>query len=98
MNRAQKKSRAAVYRNLAREAETDDFAMSPHWWSCNQVREHFIPTVGDSASFDEREKYQEAFNFPKYEMGLWEMSGRNMQNIRVLALCFMAAMVEAGDA
>ena len=79
---AQRKRDAAVYREAA-----DVIASGKGEFSCNEIQ------AASAFEIDAR-IYSEFFEPSQ----VWHEPEDDKQGIRVLMLCFMAAMVEAGDA
>ena len=79
--------RAAVYRQAARYIEERD---EPLPLAVKRITGTAL--MRDDPAID---AIKEFFYDKRW---LWADEGRERQGIRILALCFMAAMVEAGDA
>ena len=94
MNRS---ARAAVYRRLAQEYEAKDgacvYPTMPQF-----VEEYTCNAVKKALGVDEGETYQDTFDIHHTQYRLWEHGIEGRTKLRILMLCFMAAMVEAGDA
>jgi hypothetical protein len=91
--------RATGYRKLAHAAEqyeatcdltTNDRTKNgvDYFFTCNRI--------AGSMGYEERACYRDLMVQREEENELWQES--DCMSIRVLMLCFMAAMVEAGDA
>lgn len=98
---------AQRYRDAARSIERGE-----HAWSCNAIasfggdkrryKEVFMPTVADinaTCPRPNRDRWTSEHLCPDGSWGsFWGHSWKENENCRILALCLMAAMVEAGDA
>lgn len=87
----EEKAFAARLRAIAVEAEAFEADEWPQdktgFFTCNRVGEIGSP---------DRVRYEEAFGLAGYnQVKLWH--AKNCMSIRVLLLCFAAAMVETGD-
>jgi hypothetical protein len=99
------KRRAAIYRKAARGVEQNVGSGAIYGYACNAIEavqgkvsgEIFAPWREDS---DASKSFKAVFS-PGHEnrFGFFgEMNSDGSRDCRVVALCFMAAMVEAGDA
>lgn len=87
--------RAEIYRNAAMRIENDESE-----FSCLAVRDVINPLVA-SEHIPESVAYDNTFRPAKtenYAWGTdWSMKEKRRKKIRILALCFAAAMAETGD-
>jgi hypothetical protein len=84
------------FRKLAKQHEDGSYMGSMTHYTCNHVGMHI--------SLKARRAYEGAFGFArptlavtKSESDLWNMSEVRRHNVRILMLCFAAAMAERGD-
>jgi hypothetical protein len=99
-----KNSRAAIYRAAARQMEKNfdrDLHNGAYWYgACDNIA-HVVTGSAVRSDCAEALAFERVFR-PKsvyaYWGDEWGCNHDERRNIRILALCFMAAMVEAGDA
>lgn len=89
---AKRRKNTDIYRRAARLIENNKADMS--CWAINQARTNGREILGRSP---QREKYENTFVIDAPD-GHFGPNNEENRGVRIVALCFMAAMVEAGDA
>lgn len=102
-----RKELAQKYRDAAKSIEN-----GWDWWSCNAIESQgvdasdyaklFMPNVreiNEACPLPDGQKWTAENLWPDGSWGsYWAESTEEQEGCRIVALCFMAAMVEAGDA
>jgi hypothetical protein len=93
---------AEELRQLARKAEAveaEGEAEVSEFFTCREIGWRLLVTADATLANDVRTRYEDAFGFDRWEedteADLW--NSEDCASIRVMLLCFAAAMAETGD-